>query len=110
MILTLAEEEIDVLARLYPADMLRLYTIIVLPFPSYEVFLRYPGTEFEAAMALVILANQKILRIAVDIHILAILPDFLLKGGSAVFLTLTLAGISPISHKLIKHFVCTDGC
>ena len=110
MILTLAEEEIDVLAGLYPSDMLRLYTIIVLPFTPYEVLLRYPGSKFEAAVPFVILANQKILRIAVDIHILAILPDFLLEGGSAVFLTLTLAGISPISHKLIKHFVCTDRC
>ena len=108
MILAATEEEIDVLARLYPADEFRLDAIIILPLSAYEVFLRYPGTEFEAAMALVVLTYQEIIRIAGNTHVFAILPDFLFEGSSAIFLALALAGIRPISHKLTKHVVCAD--
>ena len=110
MILATAEEEIDMLTRLYLADMLWLNAIIILPLSAYEVFLRYPGSKLETTMALVVLTYKKVFRIADDVHVFAILLDFLLEGGSAILLTLTLTGISPISHELIKHFVCTDRC
>ena len=110
MILATAEEEIDVLTGLYLAYMLWFNAIIILPLSAYEVFLRYPGSKLETTMALVVLTYKKVFRIADDVLVLTILPDFLLEGGSTVFLALALRCIRPVSHELIKHFICADRC
>ena len=89
-------------------DELRFYRIIILPLPAYEILLRYPCLHLEAVALLVAHVLEEMFWVALDISRLTILMNFLLEGSTAVFLALTLTGISPITDEFVEHFICTD--